>query len=59
MPDYLFFRVPFAFLDYEKAGWQILLENMLMLSFWAFVGTQTAVICRKAVQKAETKKGRA
>ena len=56
MPDYLFFRVPFAFLDYEKAGWQVLLENMLMLSFWAFVGTQTAAVCRKAVQKAETKK---
>ena len=56
MPDYLFFRVPFAFLDYEKAGWQVLLENMLMLSFWTFVGTQTAAVCRKAVQKAETKK---
>ena len=55
MPDYLFFRVPFAFLDYEKAGWQVLLENMLMLSFWAFVGTQTAAVCRKAVQKGEKK----
>ena len=48
MPDYLFFRVPFAFLDYEKAGWLVLLENLTMLSFWAFVGTQTALICRKA-----------
>ena len=54
--DYLFFRVPFAFLDYEKAGWQVLLENMLMLSFWAFVGTQTAAVCRKAVQKGEKKR---
>ena len=56
MPDYLFFRVPFAFLDYKKAGWQVLLENMLMLSFWAFVGTQTAAVCRKAVQKGEKKR---
>ena len=56
MPNYLFFRVPFAFLDYEKAGWQVLLENMLMLSFWAFVGTQTAAVCRKAVQKGEKKR---
>ena len=38
MPDYLFFRVPFAFLDYEKAGWLVFLENLLMLSFWARFG---------------------
>ena len=51
MTDYLFFRVPFAFLDYEKAGWLVLLENLAMLSFWAFIGTQAAVICRKAAAK--------
>jgi len=56
MPNYLFFRVPFAFLDYEKAGWLVFLENMLMLSFWAFVGTQAALSCRNAVHKAGTKK---
>ncbi len=27
MPDYLFFRVPFAFLDYEKAGWLVFLKT--------------------------------
>ena len=54
MPDYLFFRVPFAFLDYEKAGWLVVLENLLMLSFWALTGTQTALICRNTVQKADT-----
>ena len=42
MPDYLFFRVPFAFLDYEKAGWLVFLENLLMLSFWAYIGMQAA-----------------
>lgn len=51
MPDYLFFRVPFAFLDYEKAEWQVYLENLLMLSFWAFAGTQAALICRNAVRR--------
>ncbi len=56
MPDYLFFRVPFAFLDYEKAGWVVVLENLLMLSFWALTGTQTALICRHTVQKADSKK---
>ncbi|MCR4750730.1 MAG: hypothetical protein K5852_00380 [Eubacterium sp.] len=44
MPDYLFFRVPFAFLDYEKAGWLVLLENLLMLSFWVLMGTLAARI---------------
>ncbi len=50
IPDYLFFRVPFAFLDYEKAGWLVILENLLMLSFWAFIGVQTARICRRHTQ---------
>ena len=56
MPNYLFFRVPFAFLDYEKAGWQVYLENLLMLSFWTFVGSQAARICRNIFGKAEKKK---
>jgi hypothetical protein len=47
MPDYLFFRVPFAFLDYEKAGWLVFLENLLMLSFWAYIGMQAAQILQK------------
>ena len=51
MPDYLFFRVPFAFLDYEKAGWLVFLENLLMLLFWALIGTQAALICRSAAGK--------
>ena len=56
MPNYLFFRVPFAFLDYEKAGWLVFLENLLMLSFWAYIGTQAALICRNAAGKAEARK---
>ena len=40
MTDYLFFRVPFAFLDYEKSGALVILENLLMLLFWAFIGAQ-------------------
>ncbi len=56
MPDYLFFRVPFAFLDYEKAGWLVLLENLLMLSFWALTGAQAARICGNALQRSGAKK---
>ena len=48
IPNYLFFRVPFAFLDYEKAGWMVFLENLLMLSFFAMVGTLAAWGCRRA-----------
>ena len=50
MPDYLFFRVPFAFLDYEKAGWLVFLEHLLMLSFWALIGNLAAIILRKRKQ---------
>ena len=56
MPGYLFFRVPFAFLDYEKAGILVFLENILMLTFWAYIGTQVAVLCRNSQMKAEEKK---
>jgi len=47
MPNYLFFRVPFAFLDYEKAGILVLLENAAMLLFWVFAGCQAALMMRK------------
>ena len=56
MLDYLFFRVPFAFLDYEKAGILVFLENILMLTFWVYIGTQVAVLCRNSQMKNEEKK---
>ena len=56
MPDYLFFRVPFAFLDYEKAGILVFMENILTLSFWAYIGVQIVIICRNAKKRSEEKK---
>ena len=56
MLDYLFFRVPFAFLDYEKAGILVFFENILMLFFWAFIGTEVAFLCRNSQMKTEDKK---
>ena len=47
MPNYLFFRVPFAFLDYGKAFWLVFLENAAMLSTWVFLGAELAVLCLK------------
>jgi len=56
IPNYLFFRVPFVFLDYEKAGWLVFLETLAMLIFWTFIGIQTVLLCRNADGKAEAKK---
>ena len=53
MVNYLFFRVPFAFLDYGKAGWLVFFDNLLMLWFWAFTGMQTALILRGMTSKKE------
>ncbi len=55
IPEYLFFRVPFAFLDYEKAGILVFLENILMLLFWAFIGTEAAALCASSRMKTEDK----
>jgi len=56
IPNYLFFRVPFAFLDYDKAGALVFLENLLMLSFWGLIGAWAVLICRNTARKAEKKK---
>ena len=39
-PDYLFYRVPFAFIDYDKAALLVLLEALLIAFFWVFAGAQ-------------------
>ncbi len=38
IPDYIFFRVPFAFFDYDKNGVFVFLENMAELFFFVFIG---------------------
>ena len=48
MANYVLFRVPFAFLDYDKAAALVFLENLLMLLFWAFAGTQLSLLLRRA-----------
>ena len=48
MPNYMLFRVHFAFLDYEKPGALVLLENVTMLLSWAFIGDRAARLLRKA-----------
>ena len=53
--DYMFFRAAFAFLDYEKAGALVVLENLLMLVFWAFIGGLGAVLSRSLSRKEQEK----
>lgn len=36
--DYMLLQNPFAFLDYDKAWWLVILENLAMLLAWAFAG---------------------
>ena len=45
--NYMIFRSAFAFLDYDKAGALVLLENVLMLVFWAFIGCQLFKLFKK------------
>ena len=54
MPDYLFFRVPFAFLDYEKSAGMVFLENGLMLLTWVFAGLQLARFCQSLQGRTQT-----
>ena len=51
IPNYLFFRTHFAFLDYEKAKWLVLIENLAMLLFWVFAGSQLSKFLQKNKEK--------
>ncbi len=53
-PDYLFCRVPFAFYDYDKAAFLVLLEALLIAFFWVFVGSQLpGILNRKAKERSK------
>ncbi len=54
--DYMFFKTPFAFLDYEKSAYLVFFENIMMLIFWAFIGTQTTSLCKCLSNKNAEKK---
>jgi len=45
--NYLFFSVPFAFLDYEKSPVIVFIENILILLLFAFAGLILAGLCKK------------
>ncbi|MBP1536458.1 MAG: SUMF1/EgtB/PvdO family nonheme iron enzyme [Ruminococcus sp.] len=49
----MLFKSHFAFLDYEKAKWLVLTENLAMLLAWAFVGYILTRLLQKHTNKAE------
>ena len=56
IPDYIFFRTPFAFFDYDRAAALVFLENLAILIAFAFIGAQTASFIKAARGKKESKK---
>lgn len=46
MLNYMLFKNPFAFLDYDKAWGLVLLENLAMLLAWAFVAYLLSLFLR-------------
>ena len=49
--NYIFFKTHFAFLDYEKSKSLIILENLAMLIFWVFAGSQLSELLHKSKEK--------
>ncbi len=50
-PSYLFYQVPFAFIDYDKAVPLVLLEALLIAFFWVFIGAHLPkLLNRRAAQ---------
>ncbi len=51
LPDYMFFRTPFAFLVYEKAAVLVFAENLAMLIAFALLGACCAGLCKALGKK--------
>ena len=58
IPDYIFFRTPFAFFDYEKAAVLVFLENLAILIAFAFIGAEIATLIKTAHAKEGDKKAK-
>lgn len=55
MLNYMLFKNPFAFLDYEKAWWLVLLENLSMLLAWGFAAYLISLFLRSITHKGKRK----
>ena len=55
MLSYMLFKNPFAFLDYEKAWWLVILENLAMLLAWGFSAYLLSLFLRFVTKKEKRK----
>ena len=55
MLSYMLFKNPFAFLDYEKAWWLVILENLAMLLAWGFSAYLLSLFLRSVTKKDKRK----
>lgn len=55
MLNYMLFRIPFAFLDYEKAWWLVILGNLAMLLAWVFAAYLLSLLFRSLTKKGKRK----
>lgn len=53
--DYMFFKIPFAFIDHTKAWWLVLLENLAMLLAWGFAAYLLSLFLKAIVKKDKRK----
>ena len=51
IPDYIFFRTPFAFFDYDKAAALVFVENLAILIAFAFTGAEIALLIKACGSK--------
>jgi hypothetical protein len=51
IPDYIFFKTHFAYLDYDKAAILVLLENLAVEFFFAFLGANAVRFIRSLNKK--------
>ncbi len=58
IPDYIFFRTPFAMLDYDKAAPLVIAENLAMLTSFAFLGAWIAHVIKTCGNGAENRRNR-
>ena len=55
----MFFRAAFAMLDYDKAWWLVILENLIMLLAWGFAAYLLSLVLKtfrrknKIIEKGE------
>lgn len=55
MLNYMLFKNPFAFLDYSKAWWLVILENLVMLLAWGFAAYLMSLFLRSVTKKGKRK----